>query len=186
MTTAVGLNGRGRIPRWRIHSATIVCAISIGAVLLWIAVPSPWGIGVFEPQSHSALQPRGGPNGTVQFDSVLEFVNHTSFPVATVRGDVQLNLTGPWSASAPTWVWHGYSTPYSVPACYPYCGNASQGGVINWEEIFCTDWPGGGTSYWWGQNLTSYVVFWTSPNASDTVSIDLTAVVTALNVCPAY
>jgi hypothetical protein len=183
MTAATGLNGRGRIPGWKKHLAVIVCAVAIGAAMLWIAVPSPEGAGLFESQSHSTLQPKGGPNGTLQLDNVLEFVNRTAFPAVTVWGDVQLNLTGPWSASAPTWVWHGYSTPYNVPACYPYCGNSSQAGVINWEEIFCTDWPGGGTSYWGSQNLTSYVVFWTLPNASDAVSFNVTAVVTPLNAC---
>jgi hypothetical protein len=121
---------------------------------------------------------------TAQLNQVLEFVNSTAIPVATVSGDVQLNLTGPWAASAPTWVWRGYSTPSTEPECFPYCGNSSEAGVINWEEIFCNDWPGGGTSYWWGQNLTSYVAFWTLTNDSDTVSINMSVIVTPLNACP--
>lgn len=187
MTAATGAGGRGWPPRWRSHSRAIVCTIIVGIALLWIALPSPWGSGAFGPPAQRTPLPPGGPNGTVEFDNVVAFVNSTAFPVATVWGDVHVNLTGSWSASGPTWVWQGYSGFYSVPECYPYCGNSSEAGVISWGETFCTNWPGGGTSYWPGENnLTTFVVFWAPPSVSDTVSINLTAVVSPLNVCPAY
>ena len=52
MTLARSPNGHGRTPGWKKHSAAIiVSAVSIGIVLLWVALPSPWGLGVFEPRS---------------------------------------------------------------------------------------------------------------------------------------
>jgi hypothetical protein len=56
MTLATGESGRGGTPSWKRHPAVVVGAISIGIVLVWVALPSPWGVGVFEPQS----QPKGG------------------------------------------------------------------------------------------------------------------------------
>jgi len=184
---AAGLEGRGPSSWWKRHAARILCAVTVGVVLLWIALPSPEGAGVFGSHPRTALQPGRGPNGTVQFDHLLEFVNYTYLPLATVSGDVQLNVTGNWSASEPTWVWRGWSEFYSVPECYPYCGNSSEAGVINWGETFCTNWPGGGTSYPLGQeNLTAYAVFWTLPDSGDTVSVNLTTEATTLSACPEY
>lgn len=49
MTAAAGPGGRGRTPAWRKYPAAIVCAVSVGIVLLLLALPSPWGLGALEP-----------------------------------------------------------------------------------------------------------------------------------------
>jgi len=48
MTPATGF-GRGGNPGWRKHPTAIVCAVVIGILLLVLALPSPWGLGAFEP-----------------------------------------------------------------------------------------------------------------------------------------
>jgi hypothetical protein len=179
MTASKGADGHGKALRWRRHPAAVVSLVSIGIVLLWLALPSPWGVGVFERQS----PPARGVFGTTHIDEVLHFVDSEQVPVATVWGDVHVNLTGRWSASAPTWQVRDYSGFYSVPPCWPRCGNSSESGVVNWTEDFCTNWPGGGTSYFLGPTLTFYLVFSANSNASDTVWTHLTLVVTPSSAC---
>jgi hypothetical protein len=60
MKSASGFEGRGKVPWWRRHPVVIVSAVSVGVVVIWLALPSPWGMGGFQSlsqQSKTTLGP---------------------------------------------------------------------------------------------------------------------------------
>ncbi len=156
---------RGRWFRLVRHAAAGSAGVALGVALVLSVVVFPW---VFGP---------------AQIDKTMEFVDYDWVAVTTVWGDVHVNMTGSWTASAPSWQWWGYSGLNNEPACYPRCGNGSTGGVIGFSEDFCVQWPGGGTNYYWGTTMTIYIAFAAPPNASDTVRLAMTLVVTHSTVC---
>ena len=49
MVPATGSEWHDRILGWGKHPTAIICVVLIGALLLVLAMPSPWGLGAFEP-----------------------------------------------------------------------------------------------------------------------------------------
>lgn len=148
---------------------SILACIAVG---LAVAVPA-----FYLPGQQS--QSNGG------ISSSLVFTNERSIGLVNVSGDVHVNVTGSWGASSPTWQTWGYNPPFPVGvfACYPYCGNSSIGGAINYSSDFCTSWLGGGTSYANGRNVTLLIVFATGPIVPDFVSFHVESDITPSDAC---
>jgi hypothetical protein len=121
--------------------------------------------------------------GPVHFDETLEFTDSAGLAFATVWGNVHLNLTGSWTASAPTWQTTYTSGTSSESPCWPRCGNATQSGEINWTADLSIELTGGGTSYQWGPTMTFYLQFAGRPSSPDSVQIHLTLIVTPTSQC---
>jgi hypothetical protein len=150
---------------------SVVAAVAVG---LAVAVPA-----IYLPQpSYSPNPSQGG-----YVDTALWFTGVTWVPAVTVSGDVHVRITGTWTSSSDTWFATGSSVPFFPPACWPRCGNASTAGVINITQDECTTWPGGGTSYFEGTNITLYVVFASKPGVDNVVWLNMATVVTPSTAC---
>jgi hypothetical protein len=138
------------------------------------------GLAVAVPAYYIPISPWELSGGV---DTTVQFTYSDILPLLNVTGDVHVNMTGSWAASAQTWQAWDY-IGYHLSSCYPRCGNSSISGTISYSQDFCTKWPDGTSSYGAARPYQIiFVWFATQPNVNDTVGFQLQWDITGSTVC---